>query len=79
MDHYELQLYRLNHIYDSAIQRFSDTQNVPVDGFAGAENWALDAVTVTQTSQGSGVPEPSTFALAAGAATLRSVLSLALC
>ena len=63
----------------STTLRFSDTQNVPVDGFAGAENWALDAVTVTQTSQGSGVPEPSTFALAAGAATLRSVLSLALC
>ena len=51
----------------STTLRFSDNQNVPVDGFAGGENWALDAVTVTQTSQGSGVPEPSTFALAAGA------------
>ena len=51
----------------STTLRFSDTQDVPVNGIALNEDWALDSVTVTQSSQGSGVPEPSTFALAAGA------------
>ena len=51
----------------STTLRFSDTQDVPVNGIALNEDWALDSITVTQSSQGSGVPEPSTFALAAGA------------
>ncbi len=53
----------------STTLRFSDNPDLVNDGSGFSENWALDAVTVTRTDTqpSSGVPEPSTFALAAGA------------
>jgi hypothetical protein len=41
--------------------RFSDITGSSLPGFGGSTNWALDAVTVQQTSAPSGVPEPSTL------------------
>jgi len=49
----------------STTLRFSDFSGVLDPGSHSSTNWALDAVSVTQTSggPGPGVPEPSTFTL----------------
>jgi hypothetical protein len=47
----------------SATLRFSDFSGLESFGDPFSTNWALDAVSVTQTSGAPGVPEPSTFTL----------------
>ena len=47
----------------STTLRFSDFSGLETFGDPFTTNWALDAVSVTQTSAAPGVPEPSTFTL----------------
>ena len=47
----------------STTLRFSDFSGLETFGDHFTTNWALDAVSVTQTSGAPGVPEPSTFTL----------------
>jgi hypothetical protein len=56
--------------------RFSDATGAVDPGSGGSTNWALDAVTVTQTSGPPGVPgvpEPASFLLVAAAAAVFAV------